>query len=305
MRSLQGQELLYADNGIVRIGVDKAMGASITHLSWQGYQKNTVNIHDPGRLIQQSYYAGNKLDRQIEGQNRAWSPWPWNPVQGGGVGSWARVTVFEKDGSGTLIAETVPKLWDMPDEEAEALMRQQTGFEPGIPNAIRVECEVECSRDENDAWGVTLRRHQEVPALYFTRNFSCFRVYLGEGKWKELSQSPGPPWGRAETTLNVMACFNGEGQGIAVFSPGANEKWNFGPHGAGNTSEATGRPCVHLAPIVLTDLAPKSTFRYRYWMVLGTAEEMMPALEKLLGKYSAETVQLLNPQLENRSASPN
>ncbi|MEZ6081021.1 MAG: hypothetical protein R3C56_36745 [Pirellulaceae bacterium] len=60
---------------------------AITWLSWEKYPDNSVNIADPGRLIQQSYYVGKSLDRRDEGQSKAWSPWTWNPIQGGGVGS--------------------------------------------------------------------------------------------------------------------------------------------------------------------------------------------------------------------------
>ena len=123
------ENLLTIDNGSVRIGIDRAKGGSITWLSWRGYPQNAVNIADPGRLIQQSYYAGKSLERIAEGQSKAWSPWTWNPIQGGGVGSWARVTHFERAESNTLYSVTVPKLWDMANEEAQASMRQWTAFE--------------------------------------------------------------------------------------------------------------------------------------------------------------------------------
>jgi arylsulfatase A-like enzyme len=55
-----------------------------------------VNSADPGRLIQQSYYAGKRLDRKADGQSKSWSPWTWNPIQGGGVSSWARVNDFKR-----------------------------------------------------------------------------------------------------------------------------------------------------------------------------------------------------------------
>ena len=40
-------------------------------------------------------------------------------------------------------------------------------------------------------------RHQEIPACYFTRNFSVVKSYLGEGQWRVETQPPGPPWGQA------------------------------------------------------------------------------------------------------------
>ncbi len=117
--------LLQVSNGKVTIGMDRTKGGAITLLSWAGHPQNAVNLADPGRHIQQSYFAGKSLDRTAEGQHPAWSPWSWNPIQGGGVGSWARVTEFERSKSNTLYSVTTgPKLWDMPDEEAQALMRQ-------------------------------------------------------------------------------------------------------------------------------------------------------------------------------------
>jgi hypothetical protein len=160
----QGEELLTINNGKFKVGIDRAKGASITWLSWAGYPKNIVNIADPGRLIQQSYYAGLTLDRTADGQSKDWKPWSWNPIQGGGVSSWARVNEFKIINETTLYGETIPKLWDMPDEDASALMRQWTGFEPSMSNVIRVRCELNCSRTEPDRWGPPKPAHQEIPA---------------------------------------------------------------------------------------------------------------------------------------------
>lgn len=290
--ALGEREQMFAQNGTVSVGVDAAMGASITHLSWTEYSKNVVNIHDPGRLIQQSYYAGERLDRIGEGQWKQWSPWTWNPIQGGGVGSWARVKKFEKDAKGRLFAETIPKLWDMPDEEAEAIMRQWTGFEPDFDNVVVVECEFESLRSQGDPWGGGRNRHQEIPALYFTRNFSRFLVYEGSGEWTEVKQEPGPPWGKTQVPLDVMGCFDDAGVGIATFSPGATEHWNFGPHGGGNSDDAEAGPCVHIAPLVTLKLEPRSKVRYRYWMVVGTKEEITASIDTLRERYSEEEVEI-------------
>lgn len=72
--------LLLIDNGTVRVGIDRAKGGAITWLSAGAYPKNMVNLADPGRLIQQSYYAGKSIDRTADGQSQEWSPWPWNPI---------------------------------------------------------------------------------------------------------------------------------------------------------------------------------------------------------------------------------
>jgi len=288
-------DLLFLDNGHVKIGLDRAKGGAIAWLSWTAYPKNMVNSADPGRLIQQSYYAGLRLDRKADGQSKSWSPWSWNPIQGGGVSSWARVNVFERRGDHTLYAETVPKLWDMPDEEAAALMRQWTAFEPAMPGVVVVRCEFVARREPDDRWGPAKLSPQEVPACYFTRNFSTIKSYLGDGQWRPETQPPGPPWGKARPPLNAMACFAPGGQGVAIFSPAATQPWNFGPHAGGASAEPTAGPCVHLAPIDRVNLGPRSTYRFRYWLVVGTEAQLATQLDALRQKYSAERAELTNP----------
>jgi GH35 family endo-1,4-beta-xylanase len=287
-------DLLSLDNGTVKVGINRAKGAAITWLSWADYPQNAVNHADPGRLIQQSYYAGHRLDRSADGQSPSWSPWAWNPIQGGGVASWARVNVMERRPDGTLYGETVPKLWDMPDEEAAALMRQWTGIEPAMPEVVVVKSELICQREDGDRWGPAAPRPQEIPACYFTRNFSDARSYLGKGKWRAETQPPGPPWGHATPPLKAMAFFNKAGQGIAVFSPTSTINWNYGPHGVGASDDPAAGPCMHVAPLDRVNLGPKSTYSFRYWMVVGDEKRIASRLDALIAKYSGERASLSN-----------
>lgn len=285
-------ELLFLENAFLKVGVDPHKGGAITWLSWEKYPDNSINIADPGRLIQQSYYAGKSLDRRDEGQSKAWSPWTWNPIQGGGVGSWARVNECKKLDDQTLFSETVPKLWDMPNEEADAVMRQWTSFDRDMPNVINVRCEVQCSREASDRWGVAVARAQEIPACYFTRNFDGVESYLGAGRWRKETQPPGPPWGRAHPPKKAMAFFasqepTAEGQrplrpGIAVFSPMSTDDWNFGPHGQGLSSDPQAGPCMHVAPLDKVALGPRSRYAYRYWIIVGDRPQIAGRLEQLI-----------------------
>lgn len=272
------------DNGTAIVGIDREKGGAIAWLSWRGHPGNAVNLSDPGRLIQQSYYAGRMLDRRHEGQHAAWSPWSWNPIQAGGVGSWARMTRFERSADGGLVGETAAKLWDMPDEEAEAVIRQTTRFEPGFANVVRLECELECRRQDGDRWGPAEPRHQELPAIYLTRSFATVRSYLGAGRWRDEQIPPGPPWGRVKPPQAVIACFDAAGRGVAVWSPEATEAWNVGPHGAGVSDDPAAGPCMHVAPIVTARLDPRSVFRFRAWLIVGDEPAITQAVDALLAR---------------------
>lgn len=284
-------EILSLDNGTVKVGIDDANGASIAWLSSAAYPKNMVNHSDPGRLIQQSYYAGKNLNRQADGQSKSWSPWSWNPIQGGGVSSWARVNVMSRE-TNTLYGETVPKLWDMPNEEAAALMRQWTGFEPGMSNVVVVRCDFISQRIEGDRWGKAVPHAQEIPACYFTRNFSEVKTYVGDGQWRVEKQPPGPPWGHAQPPRKAMAFFNADGEGVAIFSPVSAATWNFGPHTSTITDDSAAAPCMHVAPLDRVSLGAKSEYRFRYWLVVGTEKQIGERLDTLWKMYSAERAEL-------------
>jgi hypothetical protein len=208
------------------------------------------------------------------------------------VGSWARVTESRRLPDGTLYAETVPRLWDMPGEEAAARMRQWTGFEAEWPEVIVVRCEFESRREPGDRWGPAVPLDQELPALYFTRRHADTRSYLGEGRWRRESQPPGPPWGKVSPPRRAMACFAPDGQGIAVFSPAATEPWNFGPHGGGDSADPAAGPCVHVAPIDRVPLGHRSVYRYRYWLVVGDETVIAARLEALWARHADERAEL-------------
>jgi hypothetical protein len=92
-----------------------------------------------------------------------------------------------------------------------------------------------------------------------------------------------------------MAFFAPNGQGVAVFSPAATQAWNFGPHGGGSSEDPAAGPCMHVAPIDRVNLGPSSTYRYRYWLVVGTESEIAARLDVLWNRYSAERATLTNP----------
>ena len=62
------------------------------HLGLDAFEIVVTERRTPGKF---EVVVEAVLDRRAEGQSKAWSPWSWNPIQGGGVGSWARVTEFK------------------------------------------------------------------------------------------------------------------------------------------------------------------------------------------------------------------
>ena len=283
-----GTETAYLDNGTLRMGTPTTQGGSINFLAPSG-GSNLVNWHDPGRLIQQSYYAGPALTRP--GQSPNWSPWAWNPIQGGDAsGKKSQIVEMTRFDSGTgFFTRTVPLLWDMTTgEKAKAWIDQWNQFEPEMPDVIRVTCRFTCFRDPADLWGGPLSRHQELPACYLIRSLSKVVTYQGANPWTNDATSvsnitPGPPWMQHFPTENWVAMVNpATDVGVGVYSPFGNLFWWVGATGSppgGETSSQT----MHMAPIRALKLGRDSILAYRYWMIHGDLATIRARVYQLRG----------------------
>ena len=139
------------DNGIIHIGVETdEYGGAITYLSVSGETRNLINNWDRGRQVQQSYYAGEKIDRTAEGQHSAWSPWWWNPVQAGDAyGNSSHVLEATSDGA-EIYVKVQPLLWDMNNELAECHFESWITLDK---NSVHVRNKLTCFRTD-DRWTV-------------------------------------------------------------------------------------------------------------------------------------------------------
>jgi hypothetical protein len=60
---INGQTTLELNNYTLHLKIDLSRGGAINYISTSGSTRNIVNIHDEGRYVQQSYYAGESLNR--------------------------------------------------------------------------------------------------------------------------------------------------------------------------------------------------------------------------------------------------
>ena len=284
---LNGQQTLELDNDTLHLKLDLTRGGAINYISKSGADRNIVNIHDEGRYIQQSYYAGKVLNRQAEGQNPNWSPWAWNPIQvGDSYRNRAEILDSGKIGN-TLYVKCIPMLWDMNNEPAEAIMEQWTTLEG---NVLRVRNRLTCQRTD-DIWGEGISRHQELPAVYPVSALKHLYSYFGD-----LPFSGGPLskpevihledgfWGRYENdmvTENWMAFVDDNHWGIGVYTPICS---NFLAGMAGSPGyEAMDGPTSYIAPVKSEALYKNSVFEYEYWLVVGTLQQIRSTIYAIKG----------------------
>lgn len=279
-------EQLVLDNGVVEVRMNLAeYGGAITWFSPSGDTRNLVNNHDRGRQIQQSYYAGETLDRTAEGQSPNWSPWPWNPIQVGDtfMNSSEVVEAWVQDG--VAYTKTIPLLWDMPNEPAEATFEQWTELDG---NVARVRCRVEIFRTD-DRWTQVIARDQEIPALYTITQLPRLMAYVGESAWTNddlteitrivipgAESFPWNDWPSAQYPGTMFepwaATVDASGWGVGVFFKFADRMLGgqVGADGQGEFAAAT----KYISPLAVLAIGPQEVLEFEFDLVLGTLEEI-------------------------------
>ena len=274
---------LSADNGVIKVMLDLTRGGAINYLSNSGENRNLVNIHDEGRYIQQSYYAGNVLDRQSEGQASNWSPWPWNPIQvGDAFGNRAEILDYKQNGD-SLYVKCIPMLWDMNNKPAEAEMEQWTIVKNNI---LEVHNRLTCFRTDS-IYGENILRDQELPAVYPISALENLYTYVGASPFTNDTLSNPPVvnlsssfWGRyLGVSEHWMAFVDDDMKGIGVYNP----KCNYFLAGmAGEPGyEALDGSTSYIAPVKKESLSKNSVYDYTYFIIVGTVEEIRTRVHEL------------------------
>ncbi len=279
------QDFLELDNGSLHLKLDLTRGGAIAYLSKSGEERNLINIHDGGRYVQQSYYAGDNLDRTGDGQSRRWSPWSWNPIQvGDAFNNRAKILESNREGN-TLYVKCIPMLWDMNNKPAEAIMEQWTTLEGTF---LKVHNKLTCMRTDS-IYGEGELRDQELPAVYPISALNHLYTYFGDNPFTEAPLSKPQVkhleddfWGRYRNgivTENWMAFVNDEKWGMAVYTPTCTD---FLAGMAGQPGgEAKDRSTSYIAPIKREKLYINSVYEYDYYLLIGDLEVMRAQIYQL------------------------
>jgi hypothetical protein len=254
------------DNGVILVKVDPNAGGAIGYISESGSTYNVVNVRDLGRYIQQSYYAGEDLDRRCEGQHETWSPWCWNPIQAGDTfGNSAEILDTSNDGT-TLYVKTRPRLWDMNGEYGECEFENWITLDG---TSIHVRNKVVIHRTDN-IWTQVLPKGQELPAVYTIADFQNLYTYTGSNPWTNdvLTKIPNlpPPWSFWDTSEHWAAYVNDDNWGLGVYNKsvtrfiGGATGTSGGPH-HGSTG--------YISPIGLEAFGKNAVYEYEYDLILG------------------------------------
>ena len=263
----------YLDNGVVKIGVDTAKGATITYFSESGSTRNVINSSDPGRMVQQSYYSGPVPFMGGFYDNKDWG---WNPVEAGDTNTKVSTVLAHSNDGTTIYTKVIPKQWALNNVDSECTMEKWITLSG---NVAHVRCKLVVFRTDSTQQYAAL--HQELPAVYGTDDLYRIYTYRGTvpftgGSAELVSSGTQFPWMYLDATEHWMAAVDGTDWGVGVFTPSA-QMAVLGFYGTPKMTppgNPTGTSTSYLAPIRYEVLDHNITYEYDFYLILGNLADI-------------------------------
>ena len=235
--------------------------------------------------MQQSYYAGQSIDRREEGQSKNWSPWPWNPIGvGDAFGNSGKVLdSYNKDGE--IYSKSQPLLWDMENELAECYFENWVKLNK---NTVEVRCKLTTFRTD-DRWKIT-KNHQELPAVYSIGDLHNLWTYKGDAPFTSapLTKIPRVPppwtyWGKGEEKHeNWAALCNNDDWGFGVYMPST--EFFIGGFSGKPGGKTNDNPTGYISPLRSLTLQKDTVFEYSFVLILGELQDIRDYVYTAEGK---------------------
>lgn len=271
--------LTVLNNGIVKVGINLALGGAITYLSDAKGKGNIVNNSDWGRQIQLSFYGGPKPYTRNGKQPPAnWRNLGWNPIQSGDFrGNRSKVLQFKNDGK-TIYVKTKPMQWPLNNEPCDCSFESWITLEG---NTVQVRAKLNNNREDHKQYeGVS----QELPALFTVAAYDNLVTYRGFAPFTgdkvskiENENPPGKPiqWATWEGTENWAAALNDNGWGIGIWNPSTQHYLGgfTGTKKARGTGERSFET-TYIAPAQQEILDYNITYEYTYVIIIGTLHDI-------------------------------
>ena len=266
-RAFSGTNLVFIDNGQIKLGVKDSSGAGIAWFSESGSQRNLLNHFDHGRLVQQSYYG--KADGSLWGK----TPWRWNPVQGGGYKGRPATVLELRSEQSSIYAKTRPRHWATEADLPEVLMEEWITLSN---RAAHVRFKMSYTGTESHG-----KNAQEIPAFFAEPDLSTLVVYEGDKPWSNdtLSRTqPGWPNESRKIAEHWAAYVDANNFGIGAYVPAAQSLTCY-RYAVGKTSKQGA--CSYFAPITYFAITPGFIFEYDLFLTLGTVEQIRQTFRTL------------------------
>ncbi|NQU49624.1 MAG: hypothetical protein HQ519_13320 [Planctomycetes bacterium] len=270
------EKLSFIENEQLRLGVNLAIGGSITFLSSNG-GPNMINSHDWGRQIQMSFYSGpNPFEPNGKKPRKDWAQLGWNPIQSGDCyGNRSEILEHRNDGK-KIYVKCRPMHWPHDNQPAQCVFECWYRLDGA---RVQVKSRLTNARDDHTQYAA---RTQELPAIYTNGPWYKLVSYKGEKPFSGAEPTVlvtkgdgrGWPWRNFYTPEHWVALLDDNDFGLGVYLPGVcafTGGFAGAPKGKGGPKDSqTG----YMGPTIREILDHNIVFTYEYTLIVGSLMEI-------------------------------
>lgn len=281
------QNIYYVEGGRYRLGLSTRWGWTICYLSDTHCEiekvTSLVNMHDSGRLIQQSYYGTPTAQGDFVPGKVNSDAWPYNPVQAGDQANHGSRLIDLVIGDRSVYVKVQPMDWGQVGWYCPAYM--ENTYVVG-DDTVRVDNRyVEFSNYENP-YGA-----QELPAFYTIGYFNEFFWYDGDKGWTDAPLSSETDLEMIWTATEHTGTFDcpvkigntetwgalysrADEYGIGMYVPNVDKLSAMTYEPADPSKSPKGEPCAYMKGERAIRLVSYVPLEYSYLITCGSIDEI-------------------------------
>ena len=279
---------LYLVGSRYTLGVDLKWGGTINILEDKECPltdvTNLVNLHDEGRLIQQSYYGVFYREAEYEeGGYLGLEGVAYNPVQAGDVkGRESRLIDYKVEGNSIYI-KVQPLDWPLSNSLTPSYMENKYTMQDDYIHVY--------NRFTDFSGWEHPTLDQELPAVYTVNVLDTFVWYDGGKPWTCDALSTITDWSNVDPATNKAshylqlketntetwcALINGDTQyGVGIYVPNTDliltMRYLSGQKGS---NQGKGNPCSYMSPLARIAFKSFEPLEYSYLLTAGNIDEI-------------------------------
>ena len=262
--------MTFLDNGVVRVGMDLALGGAVTFIASKEHPGNIINSADLGRQIQMSHYSGPwPFAPGDKKPRKEWAGLGWNPIQTGDCyGNPSRVVHYRNSGKEVYI-KCIPMQWPLNDVPGDCTFETWTRLDGPV-----IHMRYRCTNQRLDRTAYPACP-QELPAVYTISKLYRLKSYTGEKSFtgdtvtQVTNDWRAPwPWTRFVGTERWAALVDDNDWGLGVFKDDGGQ-FDGGIHGDGRSEDPKDGSTGYVAPIHIENFDANIVYEHRTDFMVG------------------------------------
>ncbi len=267
--SLNDENILYAENEYIKLGINLALGGAVTYLAEHG-KPNMINSFDWGRQIQLSFYGYPKYfcPEGVE-ISTDWAHAGWNPISCGDCFGNRSKILESRSENGEIYVKCIPMQWALNNWPGDCTFETWYKLDG---TKVHVVSQINNAREDKNQYPAC---GQELPAVYTNGVWWKAVSYVGLEPYTgapvtEMYGMEDECWPTRsfKATEHWSALVDNDNYGLGIWMP-STVQFASGCHDKRAVGGPKDNPCGYIGPNQREILDHDIQYAFNYTLIVG------------------------------------